>query len=108
MEEVSLSMARLIRIWWAFTWRFIVLNVALGFALVVILAFASLALRVNPASLERATWLQLVLVVISCVAFLLVLRWVLELKWVDFRIALVRVAKDTAPAPAAADHDQAQ
>ena len=94
MQEVPLDMRRLVRIWWAFTWRFILLNVAFGFGLMIVMLFGSLAFRLDPKALEQAKWMQGVFALLGLVAFFVVLGWVLALKWPDFRIALVRRSED--------------
>jgi len=90
MEELPLTQARMVRIWWAFVWRFFVLLFAAGLALGIVMGVGAVMLRATPQQMETSGALQLVLMLLFCGAFYLVLRWVFVLKFPEFRIALVR------------------
>ena len=90
MEELPLTQARMVRIWWAFVWRFFVLLFAAGLALGIVMGVGAVILRFTPQQMETSGTLRFVLMLMFCGAFYLVLRWVFVLKFPDFRIALVR------------------
>lgn len=90
MEELALTPARLARIWWSFVWRFLVLSIAGGIAAGIILAIGALMLGLNPEAVGRSGMAQLLFALMACASVYLVLRWVLVLRWPEFRIALVR------------------
>jgi hypothetical protein len=90
VEELPLTTARLVSIWWAFVWRFVVLTFAGGIALGIVMGIFAVILRIDPHQLGASVGLQLLLAALGCGAFYLVLRWVLVLKWPEFRIVLVR------------------
>lgn len=90
MEELPLTSARMVRIWWAFAWRFFVLLLAAGFALGIVMGVGAVMMRVSPQQLETSGAVQILLMLLFCGAFYLVLRWVLVLRFPEFRIVLVR------------------
>ncbi len=98
LEELPLTTARLIRIWWSCVWRFMVLTFVGGLVIALPMGVAAAVSGADPQTVERSAWLQLFFGLLGLGAAYMTLKWVMVLKWSDFRIVVVRA--DTNPGDA--------
>jgi hypothetical protein len=94
MTELPVTWARTARIFWALVWRYVVLFAVVAFIFGIIWSgvisyFVTIGFDIAPEDSKR--WLMNVLRVMAAGLLYLTLRWVLEKRWPDFRIALVEV-----------------
>jgi len=95
MQEVELTSARLVRVWWAFAWRFAALWFVLGATLLMAALLSVIALRrtgivTEPHSLKMAGEMLAVIVFGGVpVAGIIATRLVLQGQLGGFRLALM-------------------
>jgi hypothetical protein len=93
MDEVTLTGLRLLKIWWAFAWRMLLLSMVIGFGLAMLFAPVGVAIGFSYAAVDR--FMQFVFAVVEILVPLLVLPWLFSLRWSGFRIAIVSSAQET-------------
>ena len=99
MTELPLTWARTAQIFWALTWRSVVLMFVVGlvFGLVWRAVMGYLAITgVDISPEDSARWLHVIRGLLAVGLIFLALRWVLESRWSDFRIALAHVQETDA------------
>jgi hypothetical protein len=99
MTELPATWARTAKIFWALTWRSVVLMLVVGFVFglvwrgvmsyLVVAGFAT-----SPEA--GARWLHITRGLLVVGLIFLALRWVLDGRWSDFRIALVHLQETDA------------
>ena len=101
MQEVELTSSRLVRVWWAFEWRFAALWFVLGATLLMAALLSVIALRrtgivTEPHSLKMAGKMLAVIVFGGApVAGIIATRLALQSQWGGFRLALMAKQEDT-------------